>query len=433
MTTAERDRIRPLYEQTLKPRLESLEGLRLTLRRIIIKAAVIVGIPGVATWGSEFIANLVAPGYEVAISVVGFIWLALAIVYVAIDISFLPSRRTRTTRPASSARSSRRFSRSSARRPRTSRSSRSPWRCSTSRAFQLPWLVLERRPRARDMGRTPFEAAEVRRSYRTGSGRNSTTHVVFEGLFFHLDFNKALSGTTLVQPESARHAQLGERSGVRLVSLENPEFEKEFKVYATDELEARYILTPAMMERLLALRRQAEHPVFLGFKNNQAHIGVHYGRALFEPGIASSTSLESLEEMAGHFAFAEFVVRELDLNTRIWTKEVDDSLLQQRDTPEHFLHSDALTSGNLTEGGLLQVASLWARRLRTAMNRLRRRGRKTPGFRCGKREAAPRSRMACRSRTSCSSPSLAACAALLMSALHAARMDSADFGSRRRR
>ncbi len=81
------------------------------------------------------------------------------------------------------------------------------------------------------IGGTPFEAAEVKRSYTTG-GKNSTTHVVFNGLFFHLDFNKALKGLTIVQPEGSVPCELGPRDGLTQVELESPEFESKFAVYA---------------------------------------------------------------------------------------------------------------------------------------------------------------------------------------------------------
>ena len=204
------------------------------------------------------------------------------------------------------------------------------------------------------IGQTPFEAAEVRRSYSTG-GKNSTTIVVFHGLFFHLDFNKSLRGTTIVYPEDARPTQLGSRAQLTKVALENPDFEQAFAVQASDEVEARYILTPAMMEQILALRQRAGKPIFLAFKGNRAYIGVHYGRALFEPGIASSTSLESIQEMAAHFALAEGVIHELDLNTRIWTKGVDDSLLKRAvgDEPEDELD-------RIAAKGELTASQLWA-------------------------------------------------------------------------
>ena len=70
------------------------------------------------------------------------------------------------------------------------------------------------------------------------------------------------------------------------MTLDNPAFEKEFKVHTSNESEARALLTPSMIEHLLTLRRQAGKPVFLAFKDRRAYVGVHYGRTLFEPGIA---------------------------------------------------------------------------------------------------------------------------------------------------
>jgi len=37
------------------------------------------------------------------------------------------------------------------------------------------------------------------------------------------------------------------------VRLEDPNFEKRFEVFSTDQVEARYLLTPSFMERLMAL------------------------------------------------------------------------------------------------------------------------------------------------------------------------------------
>jgi hypothetical protein len=206
------------------------------------------------------------------------------------------------------------------------------------------------------IGQTPFEAADVSRSYSTG-GKNSRTVVVFRGLFFHLDFNKTLRGVTLVDPNDAASTSIGERSGLTRITLENPAFDAEFTVYASDEVEARYILTPAMMERILALQSRTDKNIHLGFKGPRAFLGVNYGRALFEPGIAASTSVEAIHEMAAHFALADGIVHELDLNTRIWTKGVDESLLHAVDDTKNDDALDALAKqGNLTASSVWEAA-----------------------------------------------------------------------------
>ena len=46
-----------------------------------------------------------------------------------------------------------------------------------------------------------------------------------------------------------------ESTGQNSYILEDPEFERHFAVYADDEVEARMVLTPAMMRKLTALRK----------------------------------------------------------------------------------------------------------------------------------------------------------------------------------
>ena len=66
------------------------------------------------------------------------------------------------------------------------------------------------------------------------------------------------------------------------LTVDNPVFEKEFKVHASNESEARALLTPAVAEELLTLRRQAGKRVFLAFKGQRAFLGVDYERKLFD-------------------------------------------------------------------------------------------------------------------------------------------------------
>ena len=189
---------------------------------------------------------------------------------------------------------------------------------------------------------------------RPARGKNSRSHTVFRGLFFHLGLNQRLTGVTLVDPEKARSQQLGEREGLSPVTLDNPEFEKEFKVHASHESEARALLTSAVIEALLTLRRQADRRIFLAFKGQRAYLGVDYDRKLFEPGIARTTSKEAVREIAAHFAFVETVVRELNVNARAFAAG-DDSLLQ---TPD--VEPDPLSRLAAKSGGTMTTSDVWA-------------------------------------------------------------------------
>lgn len=106
------------------------------------------------------------------------------------------------------------------------------------------------------VGDVDFELAEAH-FVRRRSGRSGSSNVtVFMGLLVQFDFPKNFSGRTVIQDRSggfnSEHPQAGAR-----VHLESAMFEKAFRIFSTDQVEVRYLLTPAFMERLLALRKRA--------------------------------------------------------------------------------------------------------------------------------------------------------------------------------
>jgi len=359
--SVDRARIESLYETTLKPRLAGLEDERTAVRGYIIKGLVSVGVPFALWQFSGVFGSLagLAEGGRTVLSVVLFFGIIGGAVFAAWKFGLAG-----VTAYANYKAKFKQEVVSEVFKIVCPSGKYDPQHGIAQEIFVGCGIFEDRGDYHTDdrvrgkIGQTPFEAAEVKRSYSSGSGKNSKTYIVFHGLFFHLDFNKSLSGVTLVTPEAAHGCQIGSRSGMTLATLESPDFEKEFKVYTSNEVEARYILTPAMMEKLLSLRRAAAHPVFLGFRGNRAFLGVHYGRSLFEPGIASTTSQQSILQMAEHFALAEVVVNELDLNTRIWTKGVDESLLHAPDPEGNALDVLAANrAGSLTTDDVWKAAA----------------------------------------------------------------------------
>ena len=296
--TPDADTIQQLYETTLKPRIEALEGLRRNLRWLIVKAAILVGVPLSGIVFAEPIEALL-PGMGYLIPWASFALLLLALV-VAFQLYFMPTFTAFANYKA-------RFKKdvvSEIFRIVCPTATYEPFQSIPESIFDEPGVFHAGGYSSDDLvrgriGETPFEAAEVRRSYSTSSGtgsrKSSTSHVVFRGLFFHIDFNKALRGTTIVQPKSAGGYQIGDRSALAVITLDDSAFEEEFKVYATEPAEAQDILTPSLRARLLSLRQRAGHPIFAGFKNNRLYLGVHHNRALFEPGIASTVSLGAVQ------------------------------------------------------------------------------------------------------------------------------------------
>lgn len=110
---------------------------------------------------------------------------------------------------------------------------------------------------------TPFEFFEAhleeKRTTTDGKGRTRTTWVtVFRGQCLVVNFHKQFNGVTKVFRDKGmfnifgKLAQMGKSEKVK---LEDPVFEKAFEVYSTDQIEARFLLTPDFMERLVGLER----------------------------------------------------------------------------------------------------------------------------------------------------------------------------------
>ena len=153
---------------------------------------------------------------------------------------------------------------------------------------------------------------------------------IFRGLFIVSEFNKTFHGETVVLPDSAQNTfgnlignwlQSNNFARDELVKMDDVEFEKEFVVYSTDQIEARYILSHALMEKLLILKKRSKHPLYISFIGANIHIAIEYDKDLFEPSIFNSllkyrVAMEYIETLYLSLG----IVRELKLNQRLWSK-----------------------------------------------------------------------------------------------------------------
>lgn len=155
--------------------------------------------------------------------------------------------------------------------------------------------------------------------------------ILFNGLLLIFDFHKSLKGKTLVFPDQAQKnmgSWLGKKiqefgwNGLELVYLEDPVFEKKFVTYGSDQIEARYVLTPNMMTNLLKLQAQFGENISFSFTKDKVAVAIKY---------VSSTSFTNIDAPINPEAalwyfhqpiqLATEVIDTLQLNTRIWAKE----------------------------------------------------------------------------------------------------------------
>lgn len=109
-------------------------------------------------------------------------------------------------------------------------------------------------------------------------GRADSAITNFRGMFTWVDMEKTLPGIVIILPDHlegklgylAQNIQsLSNSRSEKLVTMEDPAFEKHYAVYASDEVLARYVLTPAMMVRLTQLRERFGRDVMISFVRNR--------------------------------------------------------------------------------------------------------------------------------------------------------------------
>lgn len=180
------------------------------------------------------------------------------------------------------------------------------------------------------VGKTAIRFCELHTQQVRKSGKNTQVVTIFRGLFFVADFNKNFIGETFVLPDTAESTfgglgtffQKMNISRPKLVKLEDIEFEKAFAVYGTDQIEARYILSTALMQRIMEFRKKTRTSISMSFIQSQVYIGIPVNKDLFEaPMFNSLISFPMVADYYNYLALCIGIVEDLDLNTRIWTKE----------------------------------------------------------------------------------------------------------------
>ena len=150
--------------------------------------------------------------------------------------------------------------------------------------------------------------------YETVRDNDGTTHTetitLYAGMFAYVELQEPFKcnmaiNTTLYDQKA------------RLVQLEDVNFNKKLRTYSNDQLEARYILTPDMMQKLLKLTKLSSM-VKLKLVGKEAFMGLEFN--LFEPTVFKKG--KSLSEiylpLYDDIAFVLKIVNELSKNSKVF-------------------------------------------------------------------------------------------------------------------
>lgn len=171
-----------------------------------------------------------------------------------------------------------------------------------------------------------YDVHEVYAAKREKKGKETEELVWFNGLIVQLDFNKNFRGHTVVIADRDSKLLGGwfgdadSRRGKSLVQIADPDFERVYSAYSTDDQEAHYILTPKLTQLMMETRARFGDVRFAFFMNS-LFVTVPTGGNRFEAGLTTHVAPEDIvADLMGVLQLTDRLIDVLDLETRIWSR-----------------------------------------------------------------------------------------------------------------
>ncbi len=155
------------------------------------------------------------------------------------------------------------------------------------------------------------------------SSRIESSMYDFRGMFGWAKHDKEFKTSMLILPDHledklgylAQNIQaLKKVEGNSLVKLEDTEFEHNFAVYAKDEVGARYILTPGMMQRMNELKRKFNRNIMFSFYKDTFYVAVYMPDGFLSLKGSSLKNKNIIDEIYNDIHTSCEVLKELHLN-----------------------------------------------------------------------------------------------------------------------
>lgn len=121
--------------------------------------------------------------------------------------------------------------------------------------------------------------------------KNDTTRVekyyvtLFKGQWLIFNFNKRFKRSMQIIEKGFRQAVIGGtnfNTSMSKIEFEDSRFNKIFSVYAMNDYEAFYIMTPSMINNIMELKSKINKKILFCFTGNKLHIGISNSKDLFE-------------------------------------------------------------------------------------------------------------------------------------------------------
>lgn len=130
----------------------------------------------------------------------------------------------------------------------------------------------------------PIDIQEISLKLEKYIGKRKHTYTIFNGIFIKAPCYKKFSGYTLIKRKSFILEQpINIFAGKSKILLEDPIFNEHYDVYSDDQVESRYLITAAFMERMINLAKHSLNDnISISFEHGNVNIAVESNQNWFE-------------------------------------------------------------------------------------------------------------------------------------------------------
>jgi hypothetical protein len=169
------------------------------------------------------------------------------------------------------------------------------------------------------IGKTDFNFSEIKVLQNQYLGARLPKKI-FHGHFFIFENNKTIQSKLYIRPclfKDFGSTDFKEKK----IQTDASEFDKRFATFSDDPVKARYILTPALMARMLDLEAKYQNMISFLFYKDKLYIAFKGNKNFLEPPIYKRITEDTILKQMDIFKLIGSIVEELNIDNHIWLKE----------------------------------------------------------------------------------------------------------------
>jgi hypothetical protein len=170
-----------------------------------------------------------------------------------------------------------------------------------------------------DIGNTNFSFAELKVLKNQYVGAKLPKKI-FHGYYFIFDNNKFIESRLFVRPRLLKDFGNLDFKEKRILT-DTSEFDSRFTIFSNDPIKARYILTPALMARMIDFEKNYQNMISFLFYKDKLYIAFKGKKNFLEPSLHKRITVASINRQMEIFKLIGKIVEELNIDNNIWIKE----------------------------------------------------------------------------------------------------------------